>query len=100
MYGAEGEVTDRFTILQNMYNVYTWNIGEKVRKVKSNALTQCVNNKLKVNFLSGSGGVLPYWLAKTDGSPNEAMDSWLKSTNYKGCLGVTVMDYPGARLIR
>lgn len=54
---------------------------------------------MKINGLSGSGGVFPYWLAKNDGFPNQVMDVELRNVK-KRCLGITVMDYPGASLIR
>lgn len=63
------------------------------------AKLQCQNDKLKVNFLSGNYGVLPYWMARSDGWPNEKLDIFLRNNNYKGCLGITIMDYPGCRLI-
>jgi hypothetical protein len=60
----------------------------------------CSPNRMKVNFLSGSGGVMPYWLAKIDGAPNQSLDVYLQRNPGKKCLGVTIMDYPGTRLIR
>lgn len=103
MNGVEGNggITDLPNIyLQNMYNVYTWSIGEKVNKVKNTAFNvACSNTRMKVNFLSGSGGVLPYWFAKWDNQPNQVMDIALRNQQ-KRCLGVTIMDYPGTSLIR
>ena len=85
--------------MQNMYNVFTWNKDVKVALVWQTATRFCFSSRLKVNFLSGSGGVFPYWLARIDGGTNQSLERWLVQSNYKGCLGITIMDYPGARLI-
>ena len=85
--------------MQNMYNVYTWNKNEKVRLVMQTAKRPCEERRFKVNFLSGATGVFPYWLARIDGGTNRALESWLVQTNYRGCLGITLMDFPGANLI-
>jgi len=59
----------------------------------------CSSTRMKVNFLSGSGWVLPFWFAKMDGGPNQSLDAYLQSHPGKRCLGITIMDYPGTRLI-
>jgi hypothetical protein len=64
------------------------------------AKRDCDQNRMKVNFLSGSVGVFPYWLAKIDDAPNEILSVYLGRNPGKRCLGITVMDYPGTRLIR
>lgn len=85
--------------MQNMYTVFAYSVSEKRDLVLKTAQRNCDDNRLKVNYLSGSGGVMPYHLAKIDGGTNQALDAWLKG-NPKGCLGITVMDYPGTALIR
>ncbi len=59
----------------------------------------CESGKMKINFLSGSYGVMPYWFARTDGQANESAYVWIKNNRGKRCLGVNLMDYPGNDLI-
>lgn len=70
LYGTEGVTDNSVMYMQNMYNVFTTNRGEKVRLVMETAKRGCDSGRLKANFLSGSGGVFPYWLARIDGGTN------------------------------
>lgn len=54
---------------------------------------------MKINFLSGAYGVMPYWWARTDGKSNESVHVWLGKNGGKRCLGVNLIDYPGTGLI-
>ena len=40
----------------------------------------------------------PDFLASLPGGPNQALDVWLRD-NHAGCLGITVMDFPGTATI-
>ena len=73
-------------------------LGKKLDLVMETAQKNCENNRLKVNQLSGSSEVLPFQLAKMDGGPNQVLDVWLRD-NHAGCLGITIMDFPGTGLI-
>jgi hypothetical protein len=98
--GNDGISDSDYIYLQNLYQMYTWTVSKKVDKVKNTAFNVgCNDVRMKVNFLSGSGGVQPYWLAKWDGQPNQVMDMALRQVQ-KRCLGVNLMDYPGTALIR
>ena len=70
LYGTEGIIDNSVVYMQNMYNVFPNNVGEKVRVVMETAKRGCDSGRLKANFLSGSGGILPYILAKIDGGTN------------------------------
>ena len=60
--------------MQNIYQVFIWNLADKTRFMIENANKKCYSWKFKANFLSGAYGVTSSWLAKVDMGTNQALE--------------------------